>query len=1380
MGDKSPPKKQKPQTRSGKGFTYEVVLLDGEHVNIELDKNADGKDLLDKVCQHLDLSEKDYFGLQYVDDRIPHPLKCWLSPEKKISKQKKRGPWLFDFALKFYPPDPTQLRESLTRWLVVLQTRRDILNGKLPATFLTQAMLGSYCVQADIGDYESKEHHGTDYVKEIPFVANQTTELLDKIVELHKQHKGQTPDEAEINYLENSKKLSMYGVDLHAAQDVNNVEIMIGVCASGLQVYRDKLRISRFVWPKILKISYKRNHFYIKVRPLDNSRMENSVSFKLESHRLAKRLWKICVEHHAFFRLREAEQPNNAAMFPRLGSKFRYSGRTLYQARHSSQTLDRPDPYFERSQPARNTYAAPSNRSRSVDELTNRPDYWRDDLDAEVKRRPSDGREGRDKRDHMGQPTVISMLGLPEGMKPVESEQGRELEPGANRSRDGKDRKDLKPGEEDTTLEREGMQGTMGLTPAELQKKEKEDEKERKKREKEEEKKRKKEEEEKKKAAKKGKGKGATDPMAEDRTDHMAGGDATERAPGRTSGTHGDEEGEPIRFDVIAPVGQGFTPGEKGKGKDKGSRSPRSPRDSDKDRWSPLKDGTDPYSAQWEPGTVPEVEMRNRSAPGSKDPEDDDENKERFSTFKDPGGNERWSFNKERPKSGQDARSPNRDKDGRSPGRDGDDRDRHAPGRDGDGRDRYAPGRDGDDRDRHAPGRDGNDMDIHAPGRDGDGRDRHAPGRDGDGRDRYAPGRDGDDRDRHAPGRDGDDRDRHAPGRDGDGRDRYAPGRDGDDRDRHAPGRDGDGRDRHAPGRDGDGRDGRSPGRDGDQWSPGRDNQGRFFPDGDRREPYSPGHEGANRDRYAPGYAPGVYEKEPYSPGRDGDKAGWEPGREVRGPYPPYGKRDSRGPGQDGDDIRRAPGDGRYRELPPGREGEDRRYFGPEDSPTDSNPDRWGPGVVLVDFDDKDRKDSDKEDDKDAKKKDGKDSDKDKDKKKKKGHKDSDKEDDKDKKKKKGRKDSDKEEKDAKKDKKKGKKDKDRKGSDKDEEKKEKGADKDDKKHKHKDEDKKHKDEDKENEKDKKKGKDGDKPGKDDKEKKGGGLFGKFKKPKDSKSKLPEEEDHTRPEYSPEQDPRTGQVYPERADVARTQGGAYPGFKPEAYPGFKPRYAPGLGVGAGDMSGVVGEEKWVDNKMSFQPIVPPKKESKESLKCPGTRLSGIDQTMPFFSPAATSTVGRPRSGKVPPPISPKPNSSFDDSFSRRDPPTVATESVQYQPDLEEVPVPTKNVPLVKTETRTVTYEREGFPFDSEEDGVLVSARSHSTRMQTIETTTYKTEKDGVQETRVEHRVVLSSNDDDFDYDAALAEAIRSVTEFNPDMSVERIECVQQIEEVKDK
>ena len=50
-------------------------------------------------------------------------------------------------------------------------------------------------------------------------------------------------------------------------QDSEGLQIMLGVCAGGLLVYRDKLRINRFAWPKILKISYKRNHFYIKVRP---------------------------------------------------------------------------------------------------------------------------------------------------------------------------------------------------------------------------------------------------------------------------------------------------------------------------------------------------------------------------------------------------------------------------------------------------------------------------------------------------------------------------------------------------------------------------------------------------------------------------------------------------------------------------------------------------------------------------------------------------------------------------------------------------------------------------------------------------------------------------------------------------------------------------------------------------------------------------------------------------------------------------------------------------------------------------------------------------------------------------------------------------------
>jgi hypothetical protein len=53
--------------------------------------------------------------------------------------------------------------------------------------------------------------------------------------------RGQTPAEAELHYLENAKKLAMYGVDLHPAKDSEGVDIMLGVCASGLLVYRDRL-----------------------------------------------------------------------------------------------------------------------------------------------------------------------------------------------------------------------------------------------------------------------------------------------------------------------------------------------------------------------------------------------------------------------------------------------------------------------------------------------------------------------------------------------------------------------------------------------------------------------------------------------------------------------------------------------------------------------------------------------------------------------------------------------------------------------------------------------------------------------------------------------------------------------------------------------------------------------------------------------------------------------------------------------------------------------------------------------------------------------------------------------------------------------------------
>ncbi|XP_053171835.1 band 4.1-like protein 1 isoform X2 [Scomber japonicus] len=365
MSEKMSPNKNLKSPQKGskrlKTAPFKVTLLDSSDYEGEVEKHSKGQTLMDMVCEHLNLLEKDYYGLTFADTDTQ---KNWLDPSKEIKKQMRNSPWHFAFAVKFYPPDPSQLTEDITRYYLCLQLRDDMLSGRLPCSFVTHALLGSYSVQAELGDYD-QEDHGSDYVNDFRFAPNQTRELEERVMELHRNYKGMTPAEAEINFLENAKKLSMYGVDLHHAKDSEGIDIMLGVCANGLLIYRDRLRINRFAWPKILKISYKRSNFYIKIRPGEYEQFESTIGFKLPNHRAAKRLWKVCIEHHTFFRLVSPEPPPKGFLV--MGSKFRYSGRTQAQTRQASALIDRPAPHFERSTSKRYLL------SRSLDGEFSRP-----------------------------------------------------------------------------------------------------------------------------------------------------------------------------------------------------------------------------------------------------------------------------------------------------------------------------------------------------------------------------------------------------------------------------------------------------------------------------------------------------------------------------------------------------------------------------------------------------------------------------------------------------------------------------------------------------------------------------------------------------------------------------------------------------------------------------------------------------------------------------------------------------------------------------------------------------------------------------------------------------------------------------------------------
>ncbi|CAO2589311.1 Protein 4.1 [Lemmus lemmus] len=325
--EREPEASQKP-VRRHRDMHCKVSLLDDTVFECVVEKHAKGQDLLKRVCEHLNLLEEDYFGLAIWDSATS---KTWLDSAKEIKKQ--------------------------CRYYLCLQLRQDIVAGRLPCSFATLALLGSYTIQSELGDYDP-ELHGVDYVSDFKLAPNQTKELEEKVMELHKSYRSMTPAQADLEFLENAKKLSMYGVDLHKAKDLEGVDIILGVCSSGLLVYKDKLRINRFPWPKVLKISYKRSSFFIKIRPGEQEQYESTIGFKLPSYRAAKKLWKVCVEHHTFFRLTSTDTIPKSK-FLALGSKFRYSGRTQAQTRQASALIDRPAPHFERT--------ASKRASRSLD-----------------------------------------------------------------------------------------------------------------------------------------------------------------------------------------------------------------------------------------------------------------------------------------------------------------------------------------------------------------------------------------------------------------------------------------------------------------------------------------------------------------------------------------------------------------------------------------------------------------------------------------------------------------------------------------------------------------------------------------------------------------------------------------------------------------------------------------------------------------------------------------------------------------------------------------------------------------------------------------------------------------------------------------------------
>uniref|UniRef100_A0A8C2EMV2 protein-tyrosine-phosphatase n=1 Tax=Cyprinus carpio TaxID=7962 RepID=A0A8C2EMV2_CYPCA len=315
-----------------------VLLLDNTVQTFRVNKQDQGRILLDIVYKHLELTEQDYFGLQLADDSSDSQR--WLDPNKPIRKQLKRlSPHNLRFRVKFFVSDPSKLQEEYTRYLYFLQLKQDILSGRthcapcLTLTYMHTWFLGLFCVSAELGDYSHSEHL-PGYLSEYSFIPNPPQDFEKEVTKLHQEHNGLTPAQSEFNYLNAAWTLELYGVELHYARDHCNAEIYIGVLSAGISVYKDRVRVNHFPWLKIVKISFKSKQFFIQLRKELTENRESLLGFNMMNYRACKNLWKACVEHHTFFRLERPVPPerNLFLQYFTLGSKFRYCGRTEAQS----------------------------------------------------------------------------------------------------------------------------------------------------------------------------------------------------------------------------------------------------------------------------------------------------------------------------------------------------------------------------------------------------------------------------------------------------------------------------------------------------------------------------------------------------------------------------------------------------------------------------------------------------------------------------------------------------------------------------------------------------------------------------------------------------------------------------------------------------------------------------------------------------------------------------------------------------------------------------------------------------------------------------------------------------------------------------------------
>ncbi|XP_032088286.1 FERM domain-containing protein 5 isoform X2 [Thamnophis elegans] len=328
-------------------YSCTVRLLDDNEYSCTIQRDAKGQFLFDLLCHHLNLLEKDYFGIRFVD---PDKQRHWLEFTKSIVKQmRSQPPFTMCFRVKFYPTDPAALKEEITRYLVFLQIKRDLYHGRLLCKTSDAALLAAYILQAEIGDYDPGKHP-EGYSSKFQFFPKHSEKLERKIAEIHKiELSGQTPATAELNFLRKAQTLETYGVDPHPCKDVSGNAAFLAFTPFGFVVLQGNKRVHFIKWNEVAKMKFEGKTFYLYVSQKEEKKIV--LTYFAPTPEACKHLWKCGIENQAFYKLEKSSQVRTVSSSNLFfkGSRFRYSGRVAKEVMESSAKIKREPPEIHRA-----------------------------------------------------------------------------------------------------------------------------------------------------------------------------------------------------------------------------------------------------------------------------------------------------------------------------------------------------------------------------------------------------------------------------------------------------------------------------------------------------------------------------------------------------------------------------------------------------------------------------------------------------------------------------------------------------------------------------------------------------------------------------------------------------------------------------------------------------------------------------------------------------------------------------------------------------------------------------------------------------------------------------------------------------------------------